>query len=215
MKKVGLIRVLTTDDREILNEHGNIMKEQYGLSVISRCIPDQPHGVYDNQSHQVAIPKIVKLAQAMVLHDGVSAVTISCAAEPALEECRRVLKVPVIGAGSTGAHLASTLSKKIGVIGITQEVPISIQRILGDRLICSSVPDNVTKTTDLFRPELQENFLKECEAIIEKGASTILFACTGFSTLHLKEFISKKLDLNIPVIDLVTAQASALKEILN
>src|SRR5690554_4879665 len=103
MKKVGLIRVLTTDDVAMLNEHGNIMNELYGLNVISRCIPEQPHGVYDNQSHQEAVPKIVKLAQDMVLRDGVSAVTISCAADPALEECRSVLNVPVIGAGSTGA----------------------------------------------------------------------------------------------------------------
>lgn len=38
---LGIIRVLTTEDEKILQEHSQLMKEQYNITSISRCIPDQ------------------------------------------------------------------------------------------------------------------------------------------------------------------------------
>ena len=43
----------------------------------------------------------------------------------------------------------------------------------------------------------------------EEGADVILFACTGFSTIHLKQFAKDR--VTIPMVDLVEAQAVAYK----
>lgn len=42
---------------------------------------------------------------------------------------------------------------------------------------------------------------------MEQGAEVILFACTGFSTIHLKESLQE--EIHIPIIDLVEAQGRA------
>ena len=99
---LGIIRVLTTEDEKILHEHTAIMDKEFGISLISRCIPDQPNGIYDDATEAVAVPKIEKLAKKMVEEDRVDAITISCAADPAVESCRSLVNVPVFGA----SHMA-------------------------------------------------------------------------------------------------------------
>lgn len=58
---------------------------------------------------------------------------ISCAADPAVQDCRRVLKIPVIGAGSACAGIALGMSAKVGILGITNEGPRVMADILGDK----------------------------------------------------------------------------------
>lgn len=78
--------------------------------------------------------KRIKLANEFE-NEGVKAIAISCAADPALEELRRLLKIPVFGAGSSAAHLAKSISKNIGVLIIASEVPDTIVEILGTSLV--------------------------------------------------------------------------------
>ena len=66
MKKlqVGLIRVLTTEDEVLLNNHGKTLMEKFPmLEVESRCIPDQYEGIHDVETEKKAVPKIVELAK--------------------------------------------------------------------------------------------------------------------------------------------------------
>ncbi|MFQ8842806.1 MAG: hypothetical protein ACLR8P_19845 [Clostridium fessum] len=43
--KVGLIRVLTTEDEELLQLHGKLIESYFPMfQVVSRCIPEQPMG---------------------------------------------------------------------------------------------------------------------------------------------------------------------------
>ena len=76
--RIGLIRVLTTDDPKILDLHGNLIMEFFpGLEVITRCIPGQPQGVFDEASEEEAWPKVVDLAQEMAADD-VEVIIVSC-----------------------------------------------------------------------------------------------------------------------------------------
>ena len=82
MKKarVGLIRVLTTDDPKVLNLHGKLIMDAFpDLEVITRCIPGQPQGVFDEASEEEAWPKVVDLAQEMAADD-LEAIIVSCIA---------------------------------------------------------------------------------------------------------------------------------------
>ena len=63
--RVGIIRALTTSDRRLLNSHGKLLQDSFGFDVTSRCIPDQPSGVYSEESLRAAVPKVVELALEM------------------------------------------------------------------------------------------------------------------------------------------------------
>lgn len=209
--KVGIIRVLTTDEDTILKAHGRLMEKRFGLNTVSKCIKNQPDGIYNAKTAEEAVPKITALAEELVCKNRCTAVTISCAADPGLNECRKVLDRPVLGAGSAGAYIAKMYCNKIGVIGITPDVPKSISVPLGSRLTCYTSPDGVNKTTDLFKPHAKKKFLMEIEKLIKAESDGILFACTGFSTMNMAEMV--KSHFHIPVFDLVDAQAAAIKSL--
>ena len=49
--KVGLIRVLTTEDEELLQLHGKLIESYFPMfQVVSRCIPEQPEGIHDDET---------------------------------------------------------------------------------------------------------------------------------------------------------------------
>ena len=62
--KVGLIRVLTTEEEELLQLHGKLIESYFPMfQVVSRCIPDQPEGIHDDETFAVGVPKVVNYYQ--------------------------------------------------------------------------------------------------------------------------------------------------------
>lgn len=114
--RLGVIRVITTEDPACLNSHGRILAQELGIETISRCLPDQPHGVHDAATFEAASVKTAELAEQMAAHDAVDALLISCAADPGLAEARQRLSIPVIGAGSAAARLALRRGTRVGVL---------------------------------------------------------------------------------------------------
>lgn len=204
---LGIIRVLTTDNEEILQEHGKKIEEISGVSTVTRCISNQPNGIFDEASEQQANPKIVELAKQMCQEYELNAITISCAADPALDATRAQVKIPVLGAGTSGAHAAAMVGRKVGVIGITEEAPARITAELGQHFFDYRFSPELRKTTDLFEDHAENELVRVAKGLIADGADVILFACTGFSTIRLKDHLVQHID--IPVIDLVEAQAIA------
>ncbi|GGA91365.1 aspartate/glutamate racemase family protein [Ornithinibacillus halotolerans] len=204
---IGIIRVLTTNQEDVLQEHGKRLQELYHLDSISRCIPSQPNGIYDDSSEEIAIPKIIELAKQMEDEGKVDVLTISCAADPALEEARRNVNIPVLGAGVCGAHAASMVGSKVGIIGITDKPPLRMKQELGEKYYSYSFSPTLRKTTDLFREDAKAELLRLVQNVVDTGADTILFACTGFSTIRLKDYLANQ--IAVPVIDLVEAQGIA------
>ena len=81
MYLIGLIRVWTSNDPEVVNFHGRVIEERYGVPVLSRAIPDQPHGIHDEETERVAVPKIVELG-VQLEREGCRAILVSCAGDP-------------------------------------------------------------------------------------------------------------------------------------
>jgi len=200
---IGLIRVLTTTNEEVLVQHGNMITSLYGVPVISRCIPDQPLGIFSDETEERAIPKIVALGQALEA-EGCKLLIISCAADPAIRQLRDNVAIPVIGAGSSAAHMALSIGKKVGVMGITDDVPIVMKQLLGDLLVASIRPEGVTNTTDLMTTAGRDKAIEAARSLMEQGTEVIVFACTGFSTIGLADVLRK--ELNVLVIDAVEAE---------
>jgi Asp/Glu/hydantoin racemase len=208
---IGIIRVLTTDDEEVLNRHGRLLEGHYGFETLNRCIPDQPTGIHDDRTEAVAIPKIVALARELE-DEGADALLISCAADPALAETRRAVRIPVLGAGSAGASTALALGERVGVLSITDHVPSAMAKVLGDRVVALERPDGVTNTTHLMEPGGVERSLDAAERLVDAGADTIVFACTGYVTIGMAPRIQRA--LNVPTVDPVLAGGLMLSYVL-
>lgn len=206
--KIGLIRVVSFSDPGIAGLHGELIESRFpGLEVVSRCIPDQPEGIFDQASEAAAVPKIRELARSMAGGDGIRALIISCAADPAVRELRDELSIAVIGAGSAAAGLALAVGHRIGALGITEETPQRMREILGERLVAEARPEGVRTTLDLMKEEGRQRAFQALRRITDRGARVIALACTGFSTLGIAPELEKR--AGIPVIDAVVAAGLA------
>lgn len=200
---LGIIRVLTTENEQLLNAHGKIIGSIFpSLNIVSRCIAEQERGIYDEKTEQLAIPKIVELASQFE-EEGFQAIIITCCADPGFKQVSETINIPIIGAGRSGAAAAVSLGSKIGVLGITEKQPVNLGLLLGDSLVSYLRPDQVKNTLDLLTEQGREKTLNAAEKLLAGGADTILLGCTGMATAGLAPIIEEK--LGIKVIDPVVA----------
>lgn len=199
---IGLIRVVSGLNDEQLHSHARAIAGFVDDDIVTRAIPDQLTGVHDDETHARAVPKIVELGRQFAA-EGASLIIISCAADPGLDELRATVGIPVIGAGSAGASLALAAGGKVGVLGITPEVPDPVIKTLGDFLVADRVPKGVTCTLDLLQPATYANALAAADELKSAGAQSILFACTGLTTIGLAADVFSRTGL--PVVDAVKA----------
>ncbi|TEU10868.1 MAG: hydantoin racemase [Anaerolineales bacterium] len=197
---MGLIRVLSADDPEILNSHGRLLEAFIpNLKVMSQCIEGHPKGLWNEEEERQAIPKIVRLGQEMERNEGVDVLFVSCVADPGVPELREVVSVPVIGAGSASAGVALSLGEPVGALSITDWILPPVAEVLGKALVGWERPTHVQTTLDLMSEEGREEITRAGRRLMDKGAGVILLACTGFSTVRLAPFLEDR--LRVPVID--------------
>lgn len=204
MKKynIGLIRVVSFEDKELLKLHGRIIEKYYqDLNIISKAIPNQPFGIHDEETEILAVPKIIDLAKNW---EDIDALIISCAGDPGLKELREVLDIPVIGAGESTALLSLRYGEKLGVLGITKEIPRAYKEILGNKIVGKPNVKGVESTLDLMKEDGRKKVIDAGLELKALGAQAIALACTGMATIG----IAKELEsvCKIPVIDPVIAQ---------
>lgn len=204
---LGVIRVVSLEAAEDISEHGQLMEKFSGILTVSMSIADQPDGVHDTNSEHEAVPKIISLAERLSSRADVDAVTVSCAADPAVDQLRQQLDTTVFGAGHSGASIARAAGSRIGVIGITEAVPAAIATALGDSLLGYRHSDRAQQTTSLGNVGVLEALTKQANDLTDEGADVLLFACTGFSGIGLKEHL--RTHVSIPIIDLIEAQATS------
>jgi len=203
--RIGIVRVLTTRDEDLLNAHGRLIESHFPqFETTSRCIEDQPEGIHDDHTREIAVPKVVKLGRELEA-EGMSALIVSCADDPGVDQLRKTVKIPVIGAGSAAASLALSLGDRVGVLMISNRTPDVIRKILGKSFLAESKPKGVTTTLDLLRKEENIHLFSAAEQLKEKGADVILLACTGYATVGIAQELGKH--LGIPIVDPVLASA--------
>lgn len=200
--KIGLIRVLTTEDQEVLQAHGKLIMENFpGLEVETKCIPDQWEGIHSEELGRIAVPKIVALAKSF---DDVDMLLVSCADDPGVEEIRKEIPdIPVTGGGETTVALALKYGERIGVLGITDYAPAAYRRMIPDQMILGK-PDCVNSTLDLMTPKGRAAMIEEGLRLKKEGAQVIALACTGLATIGIAKELEET--VGIPVIDPVLAE---------
>jgi len=202
---IGLIRVLTLTDQREIDRHGSIIESAFpGLKVTSSCIENHLKGLYDKASEEEARPKIIGLAKE--LEKDVEAIIVSCAADPAVEELKNELCIPVIGAGESMAAVSRTLGDSIGVLTITNEVPDPVAKGLQDHCLAWTKVEGVETTRDLEEEDIVARVINAANDLEKQGCNVIALACTGFSTIGVAPKICR--EIGIPVIDPVLAAGS-------
>ena len=202
--KIGLIRVRTLEIMEAVDKHGPLIEKAFpGLHVKCYSIEDQPYGIHDEESHEIARPKVIKLAKEL---KGADAVLISCAGDPGVSELRKELSIPIIGAGESLARVSRTLGSSVGVITIRDDVPDIVKRELGEDFLCWKKVEGVKTGLDLELEASYENTLNASKQLVRQGSNVIALACTGFSTMGIAPEIGK--ELGVPVVDPVLAAGS-------
>lgn len=197
--KVGVIRVLTTNDLNSMNYHGRLLEKYYPMfSVESRCIPDQAEGIHDAFTLRKGTPKVVELAKQM-WEEGFEAIVVSCAEDPGVEEARKILPIPIIGAGESTAALAMFFGSRPAALGITAELPKVFERFFGDRLVDSTRGKGVTSTLDLATEAGYAATEDAAHRQKKMGADVIALSCTGMSTIGIAPNLER--DLGVPVLD--------------
>lgn len=210
---IGLIRVLTLEDKEAINAHGVLIERAFpGLRVESKCIKGHPYGLYDKEAEEIAKPKIIELAHKLGEEGDMEAIIISCAADPAVEELKEELRIPVIGAGESLAVISRTLGGSVGVITITDDVPDSVRKGLGDRYLTGTKIEGVKTTLDLKESDIVARTLDAANHLKWRGSRVIALACTGFSTIGIAPKLGE--ELGIPVVDPVLAAGSVAYNLL-
>jgi Asp/Glu/hydantoin racemase len=200
--KVGLLKVLTEKNNEYA-VHKNLIEDHFpDLEIVSRCIEDQPEGIYNEETEKIAVPKILELGINMEKED-LDALIVDCAADPGVKELRKLVKIPVIGAGSSCASLALAYGSKIGTLGIRPDAPKIMKEILGIHLIASVKADGVKTSLDLRTKEGWNNSLHAVKILRAKGVEVIAIACTGYSAPGAAQKLENT--AGIPVIDALVA----------
>lgn len=204
--------MVTLTDEEVLNKHGRIIMGAFPeLEVVSRCIEDQPYGIYNKESEEVAKPKVLRLVRRFEA-EGFDAVIVSCAADPAVDEARRVVRIPVVGAGSAVASLALAYGRRVGVLNLTEETPEAIRRVLGPHLVAEASPRGVRNTLDLLRDWGQRAAFEALKELTARGVDVVVLGCTGYSTI---EFAGRAREVaGVPVLDPVLAAGAVTLGIL-
>jgi len=208
--KIGILRVLTTEDRDVLDSHKNILDDYFPeFEIETRCIPNQYNGLYNQEAHDKAFPDIIRMAKEW--EKDLDGLIISCADDPGVDYLKKKLSIPVVGAGISAVCLTMLYGLKTGIIGIEQNPPINITKILGDRVIGYLVPEGVTNTKDLETEDGKKAILDSAYELKKMGAEVITFACTGLSTVGAAKLIR---EVGLPIIDGVIAEGIAMKGLL-
>ncbi len=206
MKKsfeIGLIRVVTLEDNQLLNLHGKIIEDNFpGLKVESKCLPDQITGIHSPETKEIAIPKILKLTQEFKNKD---MIIVSCADDPGVELIRKEFpNIPVVGAGESTAALAQKYGTKIALLGITDYAPDPYIEVMQDKIIDIGKPEGINCTLDLMTEEGRKSVIKKAKEQKAMGAQVIALACTGMSTIEIAKVLEEEVQL--PVIDPVLSE---------
>lgn len=201
--KVGLIRVLTSEDQDFVDMHGKIIMEHFpGIEVESKCIPDQWEGIHSPELEQIAVPKIVETAQSF---KDVDMLIVSCADDPGVAELRRVFPhIPVTGGGESTAAIASKYGEKVAILGIVDYAPKAYLRMMPEKLCAVVRPDGVNSTLDLMTDEGKASCIRKARELKNSGAQVIALGCTGLTTIGIAPAIER--EVGIPVIDPVLAE---------
>jgi len=204
--------------REELDLRLEILSQYVGpdTELAMECLTETQ--VYIDSALDVVLagPEIIKRA-IQAEKDGYDAVVIYCFSDPALEACREVVSIPVVGGAQSSYLVSEMISRQSGVL-IPNKNRIPEKKIY--RFRTGVVVDDVTvirhvdlKGVDVWkeREKAVDILVKAAKKMIaEDEIQAILLGCLVF--LGMAEEISEK--VGVPVIDAGVAAVSLAESLV-
>jgi len=165
------------------------------------CLEKGPSFIETEEHEKLAVPDLLRVVKNGE-KQGYSAIIINCFGNPGLEEVKKIVKIPVVGAGEASFLKAKESKKRFSVITTVEEAVVRVRRnarkygaeqfLASIRFLGIHVPEFAQKQ------RLRRALLKEGEkALKEDRAEIIVLGCTAM--VGNAEWLSKK--LGVPVID--------------
>jgi len=197
--------VIPNTSQEFLKAHRAELREEFPeIEVVS--LSAGPESLEDFLDEVVSGPDTVRLVKEAE-EKGFDAVVISCFCNPAIDACRSVVSIPVVGAGIASLLVASSIGERIAVVTVLEETIPSIEhfiKVLGLTNVVS------VRACSIGVLELEQDREKTVSALLEESLATIkedradviALGCTGMAGIDkvLMEELKKR-GYEVPVID--------------
>lgn len=216
MRKIKILNIVpdiytegiavSVKDRQLLAEE---LAEDLGglVELESRLVEGGSESIECFYDSALATPYILKLAQ-QGEKDGFDAIVLDCFLDPALSECRELVRIPVLGACQSSCSLAARMAGRFSVIGILENADRCIREnirrySLEQQLV--SIPVINTPVVELHSCEadlVEKTAEAAYRAVKQDGARAVIFGCTCMCTAV--DGVSAKLrerGVDIPVIE--------------
>ena len=171
--------------------------------------PDEgPCAIQSGYDAAIAAPNILRKVKEAE-DEGFDAVIISCGMDPAIDECRQIVKIPVVGNGMPSHLMAAFLGHKYSILmpGQKGKRPTyhRVVRKLGFDSKLASIRGVGLPILEIRKEFVEKNFRKTKrmfieearKAIEEDGADVIVAGCGYFA--ELAKEVEK--ELGVPVIN--------------
>ena len=185
------------------------LKEETGglVELESRIVEGGSESIECFYDSALAAPYILKLAQ-QGEKDGFDAIVLDCFLDPALSECRELVRIPVMGACQSSCSLAARMAGRFSVIGILDNA----DRCIRENIRCYCFERQLASIPVIHMPVVELHNSEEAlvdkaaaaanQAVRQDGARAVIFGCTCMSTAV--DGVKRKLQehgIDIPVIE--------------
>jgi len=172
-----------------------------GITLDFTSLNKGPRFIETEEHERLAVPDLLRVVKNGE-KQGYDAIIINCFGDPGLEEAKKLVKIPVIGAGEASFMKAKKAKKRFSVITTVKEAVARVRRNAqkhrAEQSLASIRPLNMHVPGLTQKQRLRKALLNEGEeALKEDHAEIIVLGCTAMA--GNAEWLSRK--LGVPVID--------------
>ena len=202
----ALLKVLVVDPIVKSEPTGDIDKvylslKVEGVSLGFVSLKEGPLFIETEEDEESAIPDLLRVIKEGE-EKGYDGIIINCFGNPGLEEARKLVKIPVVGAGEASFLKMKEMGQRFSVLTTVDEAVRRVRRNARkcgvDGFLVSVRPLGLHVLELSEKERLRKALVREGgKAVQEDHAEIIVLGCTGMA--GNAEWISKK--LGVPVID--------------
>jgi Asp/Glu/hydantoin racemase len=205
----------------VYDEQCSIFKDVFGPDL-ELSIGYNERSVYFSSSPFMELHNNIGLLDGLLRAEelGCDVAVISCGDDPALDEAREALGIPVVSVTESGMLLACMLGKRFATIGVDPDCERVVEKNLQKYgLESRAIQRNPVRTANFYedisrwftdpdyvRETVIPKFEEVARGAIEDGAEVIVTACGSFACFSRMGY-SKISGTDVPVVEGVAASA--------
>jgi len=175
-----------------------------------------PRFIETEEHEKLAVPDLLRVIKNGE-KQGYNAIIINCFGNPGLDETKKLVKIPVVGAGEASFLKAKKLQKRFSVLTTVNEAVSRVRRNAcryGAEVFLASIRPLGMHVPELIQKQrLRKALLEEGREAVEKDhVKIIVLGCTAMA--GNAEWLSKKLDVSV-IDPTKTAVEKAIERIKN